>query len=70
MASAGGTRSVGRGLARVEPSSGVLVAYSARDGHVAQDGDGTTARSPKRCSTISASQGLRSICCSEKSVTT
>ena len=40
MASAGGTRSVGRGLARVEPSSGVLVAYSARDGQVAQDGDG------------------------------
>ena len=36
----GGTRSVGRGLARVEPSSGVLVAYSARDGQVAQDGDG------------------------------
>jgi tetratricopeptide (TPR) repeat protein len=41
MASAGGTRSVGRGLARVEPSGGVLVAYSARDGQVAQDGDGT-----------------------------
>ena len=41
MASAGGTRSVGRGLARIEPSSGVLVAYSARDGQVAQDGDGT-----------------------------
>jgi tetratricopeptide (TPR) repeat protein len=40
MASAGGTRSVGRGLARVEPSGGVLVAYSARDGQLAQDGDG------------------------------
>jgi tetratricopeptide (TPR) repeat protein len=40
MASAGGTRSIGRGLARIEPSGGVLVAYSARDGQVAQDGDG------------------------------
>lgn len=40
MASAGGTRSVGRGLARIEPTGGVLVAYSARDGQLAQDGDG------------------------------
>jgi uncharacterized caspase-like protein len=39
VASLGGTRSVGRGLARVEPRGGVLVAYSARDGHLAQDGD-------------------------------
>jgi uncharacterized caspase-like protein len=36
----GGTRSVGRGLGRIEPSGGVLVAYSARDGRLAQDGDG------------------------------
>ncbi len=41
MASAGTTRSVGRGLARIEPEAGVLVAYSAKDGQVAQDGDGT-----------------------------
>ncbi|MGH6825724.1 caspase family protein [Methyloceanibacter sp.] len=42
LASAGGgTRSVGRGLARVEPRGGVLVAYSARDGNLAQDGDET-----------------------------
>lgn len=40
MARSGGSRSVGRGLARVEPEGGVLVAYSARDGQVAQDGDG------------------------------
>lgn len=40
MASAGTTRSIGRGLARVEPDAGVLVAYSAKDGQVAQDGDG------------------------------
>ena len=37
----GTTRSVGRGLARIEPEAGVLVAYSAKDGQVAQDGDGT-----------------------------
>jgi uncharacterized caspase-like protein len=35
MASAGTTRSVGRGLARIEPEAGVLVAYSAKDGQVA-----------------------------------
>jgi uncharacterized caspase-like protein len=40
MASAGATRSIGRGLARVEPDAGVLVAYSTKDGQVAQDGDG------------------------------
>lgn len=37
-ASAGRTRSVGRGLGRVEPSGGVMVAYAARDGAVAEDG--------------------------------
>jgi tetratricopeptide (TPR) repeat protein len=40
LASAGGgARSVGRGLARIEPVGGVLVAYSAQDKHVALDGD-------------------------------
>jgi tetratricopeptide (TPR) repeat protein len=39
MTSSGGrTRSIGRGLARVEPSGGVLVAFSARDGTTADDG--------------------------------
>jgi tetratricopeptide (TPR) repeat protein len=39
LASAGGgTRSVGRGLGRVEPPGGIVVFYSARDGHVARDG--------------------------------
>jgi tetratricopeptide (TPR) repeat protein len=37
---AGRSRAVGRGLSRVEPSSGVLVAYAARDGSTADDGDG------------------------------
>jgi hypothetical protein len=34
------TRSVGQGLAQVEPSGNVLVAYSAKDGTVAADGEG------------------------------
>jgi tetratricopeptide (TPR) repeat protein len=34
------SRSIGRGFARVEPEAGTLVAYSAGDGQVAEDGDG------------------------------
>jgi tetratricopeptide (TPR) repeat protein len=34
-----GTRSLGRGLASIEPESGMLVAYAARDGTTALDGD-------------------------------
>jgi uncharacterized caspase-like protein len=41
LASTAGTRSVGRGLGRIEPNGGIMVAYSARDGHVALDGQGT-----------------------------
>ena len=33
------SRSIGRGLARVEPSAGTMVVYAARDGQVAADGD-------------------------------
>jgi len=40
MRVADATRSVGRGFARIEPSKGTLVAYAAKDGEVAQDGDG------------------------------
>lgn len=36
----GGTRSLGRGLAPIEPRRGVLVAYAARDGQLAEDGRG------------------------------
>jgi tetratricopeptide (TPR) repeat protein len=36
----GRTRSVGQGLARIEPLGGTMIAYAARDGTVAQDGDG------------------------------
>lgn len=34
------TRSLGRGLSRIEPENNVLVAYSAKDGTTAADGDG------------------------------
>ncbi len=34
------SRSIGRGLARIEPEGGVLVAYAAKHGQVALDGDG------------------------------
>ena len=39
--SAGATRSVARGLARIEPSGDILVAYSAKHGTLAEDGLGT-----------------------------
>ena len=40
MQSAGATRSLGRGLARVEPAVETLVAYAAKEGTVASDGNG------------------------------
>jgi tetratricopeptide (TPR) repeat protein len=41
MASADGrSRAIGRGLASVEPAGGVLVAYAARGGTIADDGSG------------------------------
>jgi formylglycine-generating enzyme required for sulfatase activity len=40
MQRGGTTRSVGRGMGRIEPHGGILVAYAARDGTVAADGDG------------------------------
>ena len=40
MQRAGATRSIGRGLAPVEPTGGMLVAYAAKEGTVAADGKG------------------------------
>ena len=40
MQRAGATRSIGRGLARVEPSGETLIAYAAKEGTVAADGAG------------------------------
>jgi len=34
------TRSIGRGLARIEPEAGTLVAYAAREGQISRDGSG------------------------------
>ena len=40
MERGGATRSIGRGLSRVEPSGEMLVAYAAKEGTVASDGAG------------------------------
>ena len=40
MQRAGATRSIGRGLARVEPAGETLIAYAAKEGTVASDGAG------------------------------
>jgi hypothetical protein len=40
MSRAGGTRAIGRGLARVEPVGNTLVAYAAKEGTTADDGEG------------------------------
>ena len=40
MQRSGATRSIGRGLGRVEPSGETLVAYAAKEGTVASDGEG------------------------------
>jgi uncharacterized caspase-like protein len=39
--SVGEGRDIGRGLARIEPARGTLVFYSAKEGTIAADGDGT-----------------------------
>jgi uncharacterized caspase-like protein len=41
MEASGATRSIGRGLARVETSGATLVLFAAREGTTAADGDGT-----------------------------
>ena len=40
MQRAGATRAIGRGLARIEPSGETLVAFAAKEGTVASDGEG------------------------------
>ncbi len=40
MAMTSGTRSIGRGLARVEPQGAMLIGFAAREGTTADDGDG------------------------------
>jgi uncharacterized caspase-like protein len=52
-----GTRSVGRGLARVEPAPNTLIAFAAKAGSTADDGEETTALSLQHWSATLASQG-------------
>ena len=67
MQRSGATRSIGRGLTRVEPPGETLVAYAAREGTTASDGDGRnspystaeTVRTARRCSRIWRSRGSR-----------
>jgi TPR repeat protein/uncharacterized caspase-like protein len=40
MEMTGATRSIGRGLARIEPGGSTMIAYAAREGTIADDGDG------------------------------
>jgi uncharacterized caspase-like protein len=40
MSRGSASRSIGRGLARVEPEADTLIVYSAKAGQIAQDGDG------------------------------
>ena len=64
------TRAVSRGLTYVEPSGSVLVAYAARDGTTAADGQGRNSPFTARCSRIWRRPGWRSISCSATSATT
>ena len=62
------TRAISSGLASIEPESGVLVAYAARDGTTALDGE---ANSPFLEALVRhiGEPGLESICCSARSAT-
>ena len=53
-------RAIGRGLASIEPESGVLVAYAARDGTMALDGETRTAPTRKPWSSTYPSPDWRS----------
>ena len=58
MQSAGATRSLGRGLARVEPAVETLVAYAAKEGTVASDGSGRNSPYSKALLTYLEEPGL------------
>ena len=58
MRTAGLNRSIGRGLPALEPEGGVLVAYSAKHGTVAQDGDGANSPFAKALAAYLEEPGL------------
>ncbi len=58
MRTAGLNRSIGRGLPALEPEGGVLVAYSAKHGTVARDGDGANSPFAKALAAYLEEPGL------------
>jgi uncharacterized caspase-like protein/Tfp pilus assembly protein PilF len=58
MQRASGTRAIGRGLSRVEPEGDTLVAYAAREGSTADDGDGGDSPFTKALTTRMLTPGL------------
>jgi len=58
MQRASGTRAIGRGLSRVEPEGDTLVAYAAREGSTADDGDGGDSPFTKALTTRMQTPGL------------
>ena len=59
----GGRSGAGRGLARIEPESGTLVAFATKHGHLATEALAKTARSPPRWSAVLRSLGWKSVKC-------
>ncbi len=54
----GGTRSIGRGLGAVEPIGNTLVAYAAREGTTAADGEGRNSPYAKALAKAISTEGL------------
>jgi uncharacterized caspase-like protein len=70
MEQTGKSRAIGRGFVRVEPAGNTLVAYAAKEGTVADDGDGT--HSPFATALLKRlpEPGLEITSCSARSATT
>ena len=64
------TRAVSRGLAAVEPTGNVLIAFSAREGTTAADGAGRNSPFTASLLNISKRRGSRSTSCSAMCATT
>ena len=62
-------RAIGRGLASIEPESGVLVAYAARDGTMALDGESENSPYAEALVKHLPEPGWRSACSSARCAT-
>ena len=62
------SRSIGRGLAQIEPESGVLVAYAAKHGTTAEDGTNENSPFAQALLAYLEDRALRSISCSARCV--